>query len=46
MRETQIIILNYSSNFVLGCLKLFILKNFYFLILKLNVEPLHKYSSK
>ena len=46
MRETQIRILNYNSNFALCCLKLFILKKFYFLILKLNMEPLHKYSSK
>ena len=28
------------------CLKLFILKEFYFLILELNVGPHHKYSSK
>ena len=28
------------------CSKLFILKEFYFLILESNVEPHHKYSSK
>ena len=28
------------------CLKLFILKEFYFLILESNVGPYHKYSSK
>ena len=41
---------NYNSKlefqFCAMCLKLFILKEFYFLILELNVRSYHRYSSK
>ena len=38
--------LNLKSKLLHLCPKLFTIKEFYFLILKSNVEPHHKYSSK